>query len=161
MDALPGIRRLTSDKVDLYQQKPKNKLPRLEQYSVEANKQYAEIGQSIPDSVAESWFHHGLQTRQQRNIRMGKVAIDSVLDLHGYRQHEAVNELNAFLEYALRTGARFLLIIHGKGFRSQQEAKLRPLTQHWISQQSAVLAYCPAQLKDGGNGASYVYLKKT
>ena len=98
MDALPGIRKLTSDKVDLYQQKPKNKPTRLKQFPAESKKQYAEVGQSIPENAAESWFHHGLQTKLQRNIRTGKIAIDSVLDLHGYRQHEAINELNAFLE---------------------------------------------------------------
>jgi len=90
---------------------------------------------------------------------MGQFTVDAVLDLHGHRQHEALQELELFMQYATNSHARLLLIIHGKGFNSQSGAVLRPLVQHWLSEQNRVLAYCPAQIKDGGTGASYAYLK--
>ncbi|MCP4232040.1 MAG: Smr/MutS family protein, partial [Aestuariibacter sp.] len=43
--------------------------------------------------------------------------------------------------------------------RSDKAAVLRPLVHHWLSQQNFVLAWCPAQPRDGGSGASYVYLR--
>ena len=90
---------------------------------------------------------------------MGKLPVDAVLDLHGFRQHEAVAALQALIKESMRTRARFLLIIHGKGYRSKNEAILRPMVHYWLSEQNTVMAYCPAQAKDGGSGASYAYLK--
>lgn len=159
MDSLPGIRKLHHDKADLYPQKPKSKPSIRHRNFSDPDQTISTISKTVPESVSDSWFHHGIQKKMQRNMRMGKLPMDSILDLHGYRQHEAVKELSAFLTYALKTQAKFLLIIHGKGFRSQQESKLRPLVQYWLSEQQAVIAYTPAQPKDGGNGATYVYLK--
>jgi DNA-nicking Smr family endonuclease len=55
---------------------------------------------------------------------------------------------------------RQILVIHGKGYNSEQEAILRPLVQRWLEEQQFVLAWCPAQPRDGGNGATYVYLRR-
>ena len=52
-----------------------------------------------------------------------------------------------------------LLVIHGKGYRSETEAVLKPLVHRWLAEQPSVLAWCPAQARDGGAGASYVYLR--
>ena len=102
-----------------------------------------------------------MQKKLKQRIRMGQLPIDAILDLHGYRQQQALEALRSFVQEALRIDARLLLIIHGKGFRSESQAVLRPLVQHWLAEQSMVLAYCPAQPADGGSGASYVYLKKS
>ena len=162
MESMSGVRKLKQDRVDLLQQKPRSK-PRLQ------NRQSPPTGATIDSTrhadhgsgqTAESWFDHGMQTKLRRRIRQGQVAIDASLDLHGYRQLDARHELAQFLQHALQTDARMLLIIHGKGFRSESQAVLRPLVQRWLAQQPMVLAYCPAQPRDGGHGASYVYLKK-
>jgi len=160
MESLAGVRRLQHDRIDIHQNRPRIK------HTVKHRTDFSEapaatfgVTQHIPDSTRGSWFHHGLQKKLQRKIRMGQFTLDATLDLHGYRQHEALQELTLFLQYAINTQARLLLIIHGKGFRSQSESILRPLVQHWLSEQPEVLAYCPAQVKDGGNGASYVYLR--
>ena len=160
MQSLGGIRKLKQDKVDLLQQRPhKRHSAQRSRQSVNSGQESLHFARHIPDSTAESWFHHGLQKKLQRSIRMGKLEIESILDLHGYRQHEAQRQLHAFLSDALLMQARMVMIIHGKGYNSQSESVLRPLVQHWLSEQPEVLAWCPAQSRDGGHGASYVYLR--
>ena len=160
MQSLKGVRKLEFDRVDLNQQKPRGtpKAPVPQAQNPDPVKFH-----SVPDTMAasppEQWFQHGVQKKLQRKIRMGLLPIDATLDLHGYSQHQAIDQLVEFLQQALNAQLRFLLIIHGKGFRSQSQAKLRPLVQHWLQQQPNVLAFCPAQSRDGGSGASYVYIK--
>lgn len=160
MQSLAGVRRLKNDKVDLYQSTPRNKQPvRNHKDSNHPATHFQPISHNIPSVTRDSWFHHGIQKKLQRKIKTGQLNIEAMLDLHGHRQQEATQELESFLQYAINTQSRLVLIIHGKGFNSQSKAVLRPLVQHWLSEQSMVLAYCPAQAKDGGSGASYVYLK--
>ena len=159
MDSLPGIRKLTQDKVNLYLQKPKSTPKKHFTHSTEQSFQSTEIGNSVPESISESWFHHGMQLKLQRKIRMGKLPVDAILDLHGFSQREAVTALQTLLKDSIQTRARFLLIVHGKGYRSKKQAVIRPMVHFWLSEQSAVLAYCPSLAKDGGSGASYVYLR--
>jgi DNA-nicking Smr family endonuclease len=85
--------------------------------------------------------------------------VNDHLDLHGYNQQQATTALIEFIDQALSSDFKFLIVVHGKGHRSDKDAVLKPLVQNWLSQQSMILAWCPAQPKDGGSGASYVYLK--
>ena len=160
LQAIKGVRPLQQDRVNLFEQKPKSRL-HISKADKGLNPQHSlqSISDEIPEQTADSWFHHGLQKKMQRKIRMGQLAIDDVLDLHGSRLQQAQRELDQFVQQALQQRAKMLLIIHGQGYRSQGTAVLRPMVQHWLSQQTMVLAYCPAQIRDGGIGASYVYLK--
>ncbi len=160
MESLTGIRRMKQDKIDLHQNIPRKK-PVVKTHidSNLDNISFSSISHNIPATIRESWFHHGMQKKLMRKIKMGQLTIDAVLDLHGHRKQQATQELELFMQYAINGHSRQLLIIHGKGFNSQSEAVLRPLVQHWLSEQEMVLAYCPAQPRDGGAGASYVYLK--
>ncbi len=162
MESLGGIRKLKQDRVDLLRQTPRKK-PTLQRPPVAKglNDSQSAIGDRSTGPAPESWYHHGIQHKLQRKIRMGQIAIDARLDLHGCRQVDAVHELENFLQHAMLNEARMLLIIHGKGFRSESQAVLRPLVQRWLHRQPMVLAFCPAQPRDGGDGASYVYLKKS
>ncbi|MBT4448176.1 MAG: hypothetical protein HOC92_00540 [Gammaproteobacteria bacterium] len=160
MQSLAGIRQLKNDKIDVYQSTPRKK------HVIKAHKDFTDpvsefnpITHNIPETSQHSWFHHGVQKKLQRKIKSGQLNIYAILDLHGHRKHQATRELESFMRDAINMQSRMVLIIHGKGFNSESEAVLRPLVQHWLSEQSVVLAYCPAQPKDGGSGASYVYLK--
>lgn len=158
MQSLKGIRKLDFDRVDLNQQKPKGQIRVPSTESSSALNSF-NASERIPPATPEQWFQHGVQKKLQRKIRMGLIPVDATLDLHGYRQQQAIDQLYLFLQQALSAQLRFVLIIHGKGFRSESQAIIRPLVQHWLQQQPNVLAFCPAQPRDGGSGASYVYLK--
>ena len=159
MESLQGVRRLKFDRVDLHRQRPKPKPRARPQSSPSTPAQSPNKSPWSDTAVSDSYFRHGLSKKLQRGIRQGKYDIDAVLDLHGYRQHQAIRELDSFLQQALAAHMTMLLVIHGKGYRSQSDAVLRPLVQNWLMQQPMVMAYCHAQPRDGGNGASYVYLK--
>ncbi len=113
----------------------------------------------VPEQTAAEWFHHGLQKKLRQRIQRGQLPIDARLDLHGLRRDEAIAALGSFLDEGLQLGCRLLLVVHGQGYGSSSAAVLKPLTRHWLSQQPEVLAWCPAQPRDGGGGASYVYLR--
>jgi DNA-nicking Smr family endonuclease len=158
MESIGGIRKIKQDRIDPQQDRPK-KAARILPKTSKPDKNTASGIVSTPESTLQSWFHHGLQKKLQRKIKLAQIPIDATLDLHGYRQKEALHELESLLQYSLQHAARMLLIIHGKGYGSNHNPVLRPLVQHWLSEQSAVLAWCPAQPVHGGGGASYVYLK--
>jgi DNA-nicking Smr family endonuclease len=153
---LTGVKRLHSDRINHYQQRK----PRQPPNKAGPQQDYAADPQLAASAVArDSHFHSGLQVKLQRRIRQGAIRPQATLDLHGYRQHEALAQLEEFIADALQRRYRMLLVIHGQGYRSPSEAVLKPLLQRWLAQHSQVLAWCPAQLRDGAGGASYVYLR--
>jgi DNA-nicking Smr family endonuclease len=153
---LPGVKRLQNDRVNLYPQRSPVTRARPTQQSPPSTRS---AGSNLSDRPQDSHFNAGLQVKLQRKIRQGAIRPQSTIDLHGYRQAEALQALQEFLEDALQRRYRMVLVIHGQGYRSQTEAVLKPLVQRWLAAQSLVLAWCPAQARDGAAGASYVYLR--
>jgi len=155
-DLIPGVRRLRNDRINVYSQRQAKKIkPR-------TGDKDAVIQTEFPSQAAplrDTHFNSGMQTKLQRRIRQGQIRPEACLDLHGYRQNEALQALGQFLADALRRRLRLIVIIHGQGYRSQSDAVLKPLVQRWLASQSQVLAWCPAQPRDGAAGASYVYLR--
>ncbi len=160
MNSLQGIKKLTQTRVDLNLGAHKKNLRlNIKQPGGRPAKSKLIDSHSDQQNSDDSWFHSAIGKKLRRSIKTGKISIDAMLDLHGYRQHETESELESFIRYAKSDRARMVLIIHGKGFHSQSDAVLRPLVRHWLGQQPDVLAYCPALPSDGGDGATYVYLK--
>mgnify|MGYP001826577583 CR=1 FL=1 len=154
---LPGVKRLVNDRINVYRQRPPAaRAPGPRPPEDSEPERYSD---GLP--ARDSYFQSGLQVKLQRKIRQGAIRPQASIDLHGYRQDEARRALQEFLEDALQQRYRMLLIIHGQGYRSQSDAVLKPLVQRWLSQQSVVLAWCPAQARDGAAGASYVYLRSS
>ncbi|MDC1288363.1 Smr/MutS family protein [Gammaproteobacteria bacterium] len=155
---LPGVKRLRSDRINVYQQRQPTAAA-IKSTPRRADSQASFYETSL--SAEDSHFNSGLQVKLQRKIRQGAIRPEASIDLHGYRQAEALLELDEFMSRAIQRRYRMILIIHGQGFRSQNEAILKPLVQRWLSEQEQVLGWCPAQLRDGAAGASYVYLRAT
>jgi DNA-nicking Smr family endonuclease len=151
------VKRLKNDRVNLYSQREKKPVPVTRQESGED--QAIPFQAQVSTSVEISYFSTGLQKKLQRKIRQGLIRPETSLDLHGYKQQQAIDTLESFLDSAIRSGYRMVIIIHGQGFRSQTGAVLKPLVHRWLANQPAVLAWCPAQPRDGAAGASYVYLR--
>ena len=112
------------------------------------------------DGSTVEFARSGLQKSLFKKLKQGSILADELLDLHGFRGHEAERLLEKFLQDCLDLGYRCILIIHGKGQRSEQVGGvLKPLTIHWLKDQPEVLAFCSAQPRDGGSGATTVLLK--
>lgn len=112
-----------------------------------------------------------------RQARRGKRVIERTLDLHGFRQEAARARLMTFLEQAARDGCRCVLVITGKGgsgasgdeasssFFAERSPRgiIRTRFREWIDEEplrSLIARAAPAQPRDGGSGAFYVFLKK-
>lgn len=110
-------------------------------------------------------LHHGaasgLDKRSLARLRRGMLPIEGTIDLHGMTQAEAHMALHQFIAGSQQRGRRCVLVITGKGSRS--EGVLRSAVPHWLNlpaNRSLVLAFAYATPAHGGAGALYVLLKR-
>jgi DNA-nicking Smr family endonuclease len=158
---MPGVKRIDNDRINVYQQRVrKSVIAKSRETDATPQADFSSLSFDQQSQINDSHFDHGINRKLQRKIRQGLLDIDDRLDLHGYTQKKAASELSEFIGYALSSRFKLIIIIHGKGNRSSESAVLKPLVHHWLSQQVSVLAWCPAQAKHGGSGASYVYLRQ-
>ena len=103
---------------------------------------------------------HSISKAQFRNLKRGQYEIEESIDLHGMRQHEAKRALEFFLTECLNLKIQYVIVVHGKGQNSEQKGGvLKPLTIHWLKQQTAVIAFASAPPQLGGTGATCIILK--
>ncbi|MDH5188877.1 MAG: Smr/MutS family protein [Rhodospirillaceae bacterium] len=106
----------------------------------------------------------GLDKSTARKMARGQVKIESRLDLHGMTQDEASVALERFIENAYRNTKREVIVVTGKGGRTQGEiGVLRQMTPQWLNREpnrSRIVAFSHAAPKDGGEGALYVRIRK-
>lgn len=104
----------------------------------------------------------GIQIAVWRRLRRGEYPHEARLDLHGRTVDEARTALTGFLGRARQQGAKCVLVVHGKGFRSPGHAPvLKPRVAYWLAHAPEVTAYVSALPADGGTGALYVLLKRS
>ena len=112
-----------------------------------------------------------MDARLHRQMTRGRTAPEARIDLHGMTLSEAHPELIRFILNAQAQGLRLVLVITGKGKRRDDHGPipvrmgvLRHQVPAWLAQMPlgpAVLQIAPAHLKHGGEGAYYVYLRRT
>ena len=106
------------------------------------------------------YLRRGLAQQTVKKLRRGHWVIQDELDLHGLTSVEAHALLTEFLSECVRSGARCVRIIHGKGLRSKtREPVLKAKVANWLMRRDEVLAFCQARQADGGSGAVVVLLK--
>lgn len=104
----------------------------------------------------------GIDSKSDKNLRLGKYHIDYTLDLHGFTLDEAYLKVKQTFEIAISKGFRCLLIITGKGLHSQNKT-IKTSLEEWLKEpffSNKIIKWTDAQQKDGGTGAVYVLLKK-
>jgi len=158
-DLMGDIKRLDDSRINIYQNQVKKKVLIKKQSIKTESADFSFINHHNLVQIDDSFYHSSILKKQQKKIRQGAMPVDDHLDLHGYNQQRATKELSQFIEHALSVAFQFLIVVHGKGSRSEHQSVLKPLVHHWLAQQSMVLAWCPAQPKHGGSGASYIYLR--
>ena len=105
----------------------------------------------------------GFDRATETKLRKGQLAIEGKIDLHGMTQDEAYRALTRFIVRAHAQHKRTVLVITGKGRVTQGGGVLRRLLPMWVNEgdlKSCVLACTPAAIKDGGDGAFYLRLRK-
>ncbi|QTL35377.1 DNA endonuclease SmrA [Pseudoalteromonas viridis] len=109
-----------------------------------------------------SYKKDGVQQGVFKNLRLGKYQIDATLDLHGKPFREARKSLFNFITDCHQRSIRVLLIRHGIGLKSKPfPAILKSYCNKWLQEMPQILAFHSALSCHGGNGATYVLLKKS
>lgn len=91
---------------------------------------------------------------------MERTRAEDELDLHGMLQEEALAALRYFLRESRLEGYRKVLVIHGKGLHSEnRKGVLKEAVQQVLLKDRNVAAWGEAGRKEGGRGASWVWLK--
>src|SRR5215470_17028794 len=108
-----------------------------------------------------------LGRRQKQRLARGIDEIDARIDLHGRTQGEAHAALLAFLRNAQAHGARFVLVITGKGTRAVDDWSERGVLKRqvplWLKLpefRAYVVGFEDAHVGHGGQGALYVRLRR-
>jgi DNA-nicking Smr family endonuclease len=104
--------------------------------------------------------------REKQRLSRGRAEIDARIDLHGMTQAQAHTALLRFLHRAQATGAKFVLVITGKGAPDAPRGErgvLRRQVPLWLGLpefRGCVLGFDRAHIGHGGEGALYVRLRK-
>jgi DNA-nicking Smr family endonuclease len=108
-----------------------------------------------------------LERRQKQRLARGTLALDARIDLHGRTQSEAHAALLGFLRAAQSDGARFVLVITGKGARARDDWSERGVLKRQVPQwlklpefRTYVVGFEDAHVGHGGEGALYVRLRR-
>jgi DNA-nicking Smr family endonuclease len=102
--------------------------------------------------------------RLSEALHQGRYAIQDHIDLHGMGVAEAQAALQRFFKRAVATGLRGVLIVHGRGLRSEGAPVLKKSVQNWLTRgpwRRWVAAFASAQAFDGGTGATYVLIRSS
>jgi DNA-nicking Smr family endonuclease len=104
----------------------------------------------------------GVSHAQVQALRAGKIHADVTLDLHGDTVERGTQRLRELVAEAARMGHRCALVVHGKGTHSEHGAPLREAVLHELlgPLSGFVHALATAMPADGGEGATYVMLRK-
>jgi len=116
---------------------------------------------ALQQPALEAGSAPGLDKRTAERLRRGQIAIEARIDLHGHSQAEAHRALTAFIIGAAEAGRRCVLVITGKG--AAGAGVIRTAVPAWLNGaelRPKILAFRPAQPRDGGTGALYVLLKR-
>ena len=102
----------------------------------------------------------GVSKAQVAELASGKVHVAATLDLHGLTAVNAAEATRGFLGRAL--AGQCVLVIHGKGLHSGGLSVLRDAVVAELMGPSSgmVHAFATAVAKDGGEGATYVLVKR-
>lgn len=105
----------------------------------------------------------GVDRAHLRRLRAGDARPERRIDLHGHDARAARDAVRRALRAMHEGGERCLLVVHGRGAHSADDPVLRAALPEWLAEAPharRVMAFCPAQPRDGGAGASYVLLRR-
>ena len=134
------------------------------------------MSQDLPDKDKKDWdaflaSNNKLKDKDQIEFKKDSFQIKS-LDLHGYTLEEANKKVEEFIHTSYLNNVKKLIIVTGKGLHSKN------YENPYVSKDLSILKYSvpeyikknknlmkkiidhkEANIKDGGAGAFYIYLK--
>ncbi|MEX0348318.1 MAG: Smr/MutS family protein [Paracoccaceae bacterium] len=151
----------------------KTPLPRIEAFDIGQSAKQKPQRPNFKPAVTDRLAALPLQMDQKAFAKMkrGRIKPEGRLDLHGMRIDTAHPALVRFILSAQNSGKRLVLVITGKGKDRDEPGPiptprgvLRNQVPQWLSLPplaQAVLQVTPAHVSHGGDGAYYVYLRRS
>ena len=116
------------------------------------------------DALDDDTFRGEVPPAEFTDLRMGRIRPAQRIDLHGFDRKGAQQTLQKAFGVATASGHRCVLVIHGKGRSTATgEATLKSALPRWLRTpplDAAVRGFAPALPRDGGEGATYVLLRR-
>ncbi|MBF0219611.1 MAG: Smr/MutS family protein [Gammaproteobacteria bacterium] len=106
------------------------------------------------------YCQHGVQPKYFRRFCRGELPIEAEIDLHGLHRDAARHRLTEFIHYCHERQWRVVRVIHGMGHPASGRGVIKQRLPYWLRQFEEVIAYAPAIPSDGGDGATYLLLRR-
>jgi DNA-nicking Smr family endonuclease len=118
----------------------------------------------------------GVDGRTEERLRKGLIPPEASLDLHGHTENAAHDALLNFLRGSQQRGLKLVVVVTGKGAPRADDAPfdleldrkargiLKTVVPRWFKEPAFarfVAAIRQAHRRHGGDGAYYVYLRRT
>lgn len=123
----------------------------------------------LPERLADAPVN--MDRKAYTRLRRGKLSPEARIDLHGMTLAQAQPALTGFILRSHAQGRRLVLVITGKGKRADDDGPipvrhgaLRHSVPQWLSSPplaQVVLQVSAAHQRHGGDGAYYVYLRRS
>ncbi|MFV9870872.1 MAG: Smr/MutS family protein [Anaplasma ovis] len=129
---------------------------------VETQVQGRRSSPSLYACTEESGLLSGIDARTKARVDKGKYPIDKVIDLHGYSEASACEELIECVKSSFQSGDRCIRVITGWGSKNSGNNSLKSNLHRWLQSDSIVdmvLYYRQAIPAHGGKGAFYILLR--
>ena len=110
---------------------------------------------------------------KDKDLVINKIKKTKTFDLHGYSLNQANKEINNLVYESFNQGLNKLIIVTGKGLHSENEKDpykskklgiLKYSMPEYIKNNKELMKFIneikDADIKDGGDGAFYIFLKK-
>ena len=117
-------------------------------------------GELLENGEELLYLKPGYQSRILRRLRRGHYSVRDTIDLHHMDVATAKQVLLDFLELSLQRGHSCVRIVHGKGLRSRDLPRLKPMTNRVLRKHPRVVAFASCRPIDGGTGACDVLLSQ-
>ncbi len=112
----------------------------------------------------QTFISNQIDFRSKQKLKRGLVRYSSKLDLHGFTKEQAFAELLNFIKSSIVKNHRCVLIITGRKIGPKgPSGVLRNELPKWLNSRNFskyVLYHTHAHVKDGGDGATYLLLRK-
>ena len=98
----------------------------------------------------------------RKRFEKGELPVDGAIDLHGMTLAQAHHRFTQFILGKIQEGARFILVVTGKG-SSSGTGVIRKNLPLWCEDKNLrpyILQITSAHPKHGGSGASYILLRR-
>ncbi len=126
-------------------------------------KVFADFINNMPKDISiEKDIPHKKNIHIKKKINKSKIDLDDRLDLHGLTEVQALRKLNIFIHSSMSSGYAQVLIIHGKGYHSNNgRAVLKDMVECYVKTDGKeyILKMIEAPLALGGSGAKILWLK--